>query len=1149
MDKELIESITEKITEIETEEVVEGAAIIEEIEETMEAEEATVEAVEAETVEEIEIGIEEAVGWTGGDDNTRHYSLYGRDEDNQHPISAITGLRAELDEIEKLKTVQSDKVNVANYYKWKDGAYDEYGYFVSLVSDTSTIEICNGTDIFGVSVDVAGFVGGQDADIPRDNSYGLIATSGLVDVRCEFDIEVGDYVTANAYGYAKKAESNYGYKVLAKENKHGVEYAVIALGVQADMTNTLGAELDAVEKRVSVNEQNIVSAINVSNQAYNKAESAATSASASKEAVEEALKDVLGFGDTLDEMEKTVTSSNVISAQAKAIAESAATSAASMRNEAVETANEAWTNTNNLIETLKPITEWEKDGISGADYLATQMDDGIATTYDVKVVDDKLEVAQSAIIRNGKELQSLMTVVDKYSVGPYSQAYGFTLEQATSIVEPGMMYVPTSHENFEVKTKHHTEEYENDNDAPTSPRTFVPEYLYQWGRIGEHYGWITVDKNNNPIDYDETAEEHRTNIAGRSVYFSSQLVPNIVDNPQYGYWYTDGDTSSGAAKNYKPYTLYKWEKPEDEDGYWFAVATLAGNSSNRAVSQIRQKANEISLEVTTTKGDVAKVAEKVSATEADVSSLAAWRRGDKSAESNESIIRQISNDDGANITISTYQRSVDGSIKEQASLVLSVSENNPSTLVVDADNVLFKTDNYSTIANNIILDASRISINGETTFTYDEGAGGITKTVINGGYIGTETIEARSLSADAISAISASISNTLSVENDDGFPIFYASTVDKRVNIGDFVVTKDSDHTQISYITEDIYMGSINRIAEIIDEVKDLNSDFYNNLINQGQNLINERTAFWDLFNNYTVSNIDNKEILEKVYNRSFDSFEIMYQTICGIPSTQNGYSLEDIKNIVNNLRNVMFELLSTIGIDKPSVFGWATQTPQLYKGIYIGSDGMAVSSGDTYCTISHEMGLLATNNVLIDGGTIGGWEIDPTHIKKTYSVDADTYEIMLNGVLNPDIPVVGESTCIEVQKNDLPVFYVRPTGYLYASTGKIGGWEIYDDGESRSINYFDKKKNIGTGIQPPNSSEWAIAVGYTNQANWETAPFRVTHEGNVYAKTIAFDTDYGIDSKWYDASSKSSDLATIIEDIYEKLAILKENIKMDIFG
>lgn len=348
MDENLIEQI-----EVEAEVKIEVNEIdvpTETIEYDSSAEEVVYE-IPVEIEREDVIDVSEGIGWVGGD-NRYHDSLLGTDLLNQHPISAITGLRAELDEIERLKTVESDGFNTANYYKWLSGAYDTYGYFVSITPGDSTIKICGGSDIFGVTVSDAGFVGGQ-VDVPRDGSYGLVVTSGLVDVRCELDVEVGDYVVSNYRGCAEKSSSNYGYKVLATENKHGIRYAVIMLGVQADVTNDIGVNVDKIERRVSANEKNIVSAINVANQAYNKSIEASISASVSKETIEEALLDIIGMKDKVGEIDQSLISTSIAAAQAKAIADSAAVAAESARKEALDSSNNAIKNIAELKDELK----------------------------------------------------------------------------------------------------------------------------------------------------------------------------------------------------------------------------------------------------------------------------------------------------------------------------------------------------------------------------------------------------------------------------------------------------------------------------------------------------------------------------------------------------------------------------------------------------------------------------------------------------------------------------------------------------------------------------------------------------------------------------------------------------------------------------
>lgn len=210
-------------------------------------------------VEEVEIEVEEGTGWNGGD-GTRHSDMPDKYEPNQHIIESITGLREELDNIEALKAVESDGYGVANYFKWGDGTHDEFGYFVSLVPETDNIVVCTGQDIFGVTVERAGFIGGQDGTIARDNAYGLVQTFDRVDVRCESDVSVGDSVVSNSYGVAMKTDSECGYKVIAVNNIQGVAYATIALGVQSCTTDALGKMVRALDTRLTAAESDIEAA-------------------------------------------------------------------------------------------------------------------------------------------------------------------------------------------------------------------------------------------------------------------------------------------------------------------------------------------------------------------------------------------------------------------------------------------------------------------------------------------------------------------------------------------------------------------------------------------------------------------------------------------------------------------------------------------------------------------------------------------------------------------------------------------------------------------------------------------------------------------------------------------------------------------------
>ena len=137
-----------------------------------------------------------------------------------------------LSDTEPLSVVYSNKKHQANYYLWHDenpNLENRDGLFVTMHnaeehnkfhSTLCCIEVCsNNRDVFGVTASDAGFVGGQEyievdgVQIGRDRKYGLVIHSGVVAVRRETTVAIGDYVVPNLRGEAKKSDGNYGYLV------------------------------------------------------------------------------------------------------------------------------------------------------------------------------------------------------------------------------------------------------------------------------------------------------------------------------------------------------------------------------------------------------------------------------------------------------------------------------------------------------------------------------------------------------------------------------------------------------------------------------------------------------------------------------------------------------------------------------------------------------------------------------------------------------------------------------------------------------------------------------------------------------------------------------------------------------------------------
>jgi hypothetical protein len=639
----------EELTNLD-ENIIETEIYIEDIEQNIESEETT-EVVEVETIEEVEITVDEAIGWVGGD-STRHYSLHGRDEPNQHPIAAITGLREELNNIEALGVVYSNKRNQANYYLWQDENVlqeNRVGYFVGICPGIEKIQLCDSDNaIFGVTVDNAGFVGAQD-DIIRDYKYGLVVTSGVVHVRCESDVVVGDYVISNNYGYATKSKS--GYKVVGVHDIDGVEHAEIMLITPISRICDLTDEVDDLSDRMDDAETNIISAMNVANAAYNKAGEAGNISEAAIKNALEALDKADDAVEDVGKIEEVVSSANQVAVQAKAIAESAVVSAEAIRNEAVVTANNTLASVNDLIKDLEPITTWSdpETGNTGAEYFTTYVKDGVATKAEIQTVETLTEDNKSAIEKSSENFRILISSVDKYSVGEYSQSYGLTHEQAVSILKTGMIYVPTKHSD----TRSHSEIFEDTEEI----NEFTPGNYYEWD-------------GNDWIEY------------GNSVaFFSEEPIPSNT----LTYWYLD---SNEAPEGYEPYSLYMY------DDKWVKVNIYYNNPNNRMVSSISQEVDKISLEVTNARGSYAGLDARLTDVDSQVKLASFWVNPD--GEINSMANLGLKSDDGGSTM----------------SLIVRKQNDENQDIVLDGASIILNTDGENPF---ISLSAKSINLEGVVT--------------------------------------------------------------------------------------------------------------------------------------------------------------------------------------------------------------------------------------------------------------------------------------------------------------------------------------------------------------------------------------------------------------------------------------------------
>lgn len=1059
MDEELMNIYESKATEIVVEEDTKEAVVAENPVTEVPTEE-TVYDVRVATAEPIVVDMSESMGWVSGD-NRYHNSLLDIDQPDRHPITAITDLKETLDRIQSLKTVESNKFNVANYYKWKDAAYDTCGYFVSIDTEDSTIEICNGSDVFGVSVNDAGFVGGQDASVRRDVSYGLIATSGLVDVRCELDIKVGDCVVSNHNGYATKSGSKYGYKVLARENKDGVEYVVIMLGVQADVTNAIGVELKDVEQRVGVNESNIVSAINVANQAYNKATQCVDSNKEMSDKVDGALEVVDKITSDVENLGAQVSNSTLISAQAKAIAESAATSAESMKNEAIEKANEALAETaesrkyfddlsttmsgeldivkTELTELEGGINDYKEEAkdtyVSRTDFTAFQDENTLAiaavkkeasdtyatitsvanletntseavaglrtevqatyatqtalaqlktdttdaisasenkatetyaTITDFTAFESKTNIAMARIEQkadaNGAYIQSTVANLNKYSVGPSSQSDGFTSEQAESVLAVGMIYVPT---------ETHTEK------SPAN-RTFTKQYYYTW----DGTKWVTS--------------------SSVAVMFSDSYQIGGANAP---YWYIPGGsdvTNNGIT--YNSHTLYKYESYVDEDGttcnHWVAVATLEGNSQNRAVSQIRQDANSIELSVTTLDDKYAGTKMWVDNNKSAIQDTVTWK-----SENAESIttFMQEAGDNFASAAQVAKIVDKDGNVIE-SSIVTAVN-NNASSIYLSADNINFEGSQFSSTMS------STYATKDETNTAKNDAIASSNSSTDEKLKNYSTTKQTQSLIDQKADGITLSVSQTYSTKGEtntaknDAITSSNSSTDEKLKNYS----TTTQTQSLIDQKADSIAL-SVSQTYSTKDETNTAKND----AINTANNSTDEK-----------LKNYSTTTQTQSLINQKADSITASVSSTYAKTTDVDGAISEVEAKIALEIKDDNGKKYAYLNANADKIKFDATKTIEIdATNFQIDSDG----------------------NINAKSGYIGGWTIDST------------------GLLNGNIGMTTKGDLVDTNDGNMwskcffveNSFYVLENGYLYANNanisgninatgGYIGGWQIVD--------------------------------------------------------------------------------------------------------
>jgi hypothetical protein len=374
-------------------------------------------------------------------------------------------------------------------------------------------------------------------------------------------------------------------------------------------------------------------------------------------------------------------------------------------------------------ESLTTLRTDTTDAITASEERATAT---YASKSDLTTFESNTNIAMARIEQkadaNGAYIQSTVSNMDKYAVGPYSHAYGFTLEQAREVLEEGMVYVPT-----EDTTETYDCGVDEDGNKITYTKTFSNEFYYVWEYIDNLAG----------IEAGYMWKEYGT--AANPPVYPGGIMPA---GNAYSLWYTNSDT---VTDGYEPYTLYKLEEYKNEADetltQWVAVATLQGNSSNRAVSQIRQDANSIELDVTNAKGDLAGIKVWAGDDFSAIQDTVTWK-----GTNGDSLVTfmQTAGDNFASASQVAKIVDKDGNINE-ASIVAVVNDN----------------------ASDIYLSADNITMNGTTKFLSPNDVGKNGSTTIDGARITTGTIDADRIDVqDLIATGSIAVTSDIPTETD-----------------------------------------------------------------------------------------------------------------------------------------------------------------------------------------------------------------------------------------------------------------------------------------------------------------------------------------------------------------------------------------------
>lgn len=348
-------------------------------------------------------------------------------------------------------------------------------------------------------------------------------------------------------------------------------------------------------------------------------------------------------------------------------------------------------------------------------------------------------------------------------------------------------------------------------------------------------------------------------------------------------------------------------------------------------------------------------------------------------------------------------------------------------------------------------------------------------------------------------------------------------------NIENLLKDAEDEKNEISK-KRDNYLDAKERLSQA-------ETNYNNALNNSSSNTINE-------LKNY-LKDSDKWKNLEKndLYLNNNDELVPMAQNGTNVNNTSSiiinfgndTISYDNFKEIIRERNEEIAELTndcSTIEDGYNTLFNAVREYRDAENAATNGTSGTIIitNQGEERIKVGEKFSVYDDGNIKATGGNIGGWTIGGNYLKAgpvgkeeifLLPTNQSKYRQVINGGLHTWWRVlIGYQTHINIDpkyhdKNPegtaaVYKFGVNHAGEMFASAGNIGGWTIAsgwlsagDKGEVVGMN-VSKRPRTGDNAYNENSGklDWAFVAGASSNswAGWDKAPFRVSHNGKLYA-------------------------------------------------